>query len=186
LIAIPQLKKFLLIAISTLAIVGCNNQDKGNISIQYFSISNYLNIEIDKLKSQNLQVLKTVELNGNYEEKKTKIENWENELSSFLQAEINKPAFMGKYQVDSLIDDGKLIRLIYTSETDGLKTTLLQISYKNSDVDNIIIKTQTDNFLYRSQQSLFYSSHSGFSIEGTQKIKFLDKNNYEAIVQFNH
>ncbi|RZL34245.1 MAG: hypothetical protein EOP00_31955 [Pedobacter sp.] len=139
----------------------------------YFSVSNYFKNEVARLSKNNPSIIKTVLVNGKAEEKKLQIKNWQQELSSFIEADINKASWKGSFQMIKS-DTSE----IYTSQSDKIPVKKLIIIKAGDSVKSVKIFLANENNLYTSNDSLVYNSDEFYEIKKTQKIKLMDSKRY--------
>jgi len=170
-----------------LLLMGCakNNSTAPEV-MYYFSLKNYFNEEADRLKETKPTVKKIVSLNENHETKSLTIEDWNNELLTFVEADINKSAFVGKYEADSILNENKLQRITYKAKDAKLKTRLIDIYFDTTTNEAEIIEVvlETRNTLYHSTQNLRYERNKFYSVNGTQEIRFLKQDVFKVSVEF--
>lgn len=162
----------------------CKNEELGKSKLQYFDLSGFITEESKMLSAKNPQVEKLVFLNGKTEQKLDTIGNWENELSAFREADINKRSFFGKYQSDSTIE-GETISVKYSAMDEKFRTKELKIQYDSTRSPvKISAAVATSNVLYSSHQELVYEFGKGYSISGKQVIRFLEPDSFYVEVRF--
>ena len=78
----------------------CTLKEQENLnSPLYYDLAGYFKAEAKRLTAANLQIDKSVLVNGETESKKINISNWEKELESFISADINKSSWRGAFKV---------------------------------------------------------------------------------------
>ncbi len=170
-----------------LAVAGCGKENDNAVEVNYyFSLKNYFIEEAARLQQSNPVVAKKVTLNEKQETKSLAIEDWKNELLTFAEADINKPAFAGKYEADSVRNENKTQRLTYKAKDTKLKTREIKIYFDaETDEANVIeVVLETHNTLYHSTQNLRYEKNKSYSVSGTQEIRFLKKDIFKVEVVF--
>lgn len=152
----------------------------------YFSLKEYFAQEAERLKIEAPEISKTVLLNNETETKKLKVEDWNNELLTFVEADINKSAFVGKYQADTLLNENQLQRITYKAKDAKLKTRLIDIYFDTatSEANIVEVVLETRNTLYHSTQNLRYEKNKSYSVSGTQEIRFLKEDIFKVSVEF--
>ncbi|MBC7614963.1 MAG: hypothetical protein H7202_02740 [Pedobacter sp.] len=145
----------------------------------YFSLKNYFEKETERLNGLNLQIHKTVAINGINEHKLVKINNFKNELNTFISSDINKASWRGAFIVKK---DEHLA--LYTTENKKIPVKKLEIRFQNNKVKSIQIFLRTVNILYYSSDTLTYFPDSLYEIKKTQKIKLLKEKKYVVIGKF--
>ncbi|MFD0940685.1 hypothetical protein [Pedobacter boryungensis] len=158
----------------------CTLKEQEKIATKsYFDLESYFKQEATRLTKANQPISKTVLVNGNAEAKSLLINNWENELSSFIEADINKASWRSSFEVkktESLTT--------YTSNSKKIPVKKLEINYKDNKVMAIKILVTNTNDLYTSQDSLSYYPDSLYQIKKTQHIKLMDEKRYQITGKF--
>lgn len=152
----------------------------------YFSLKEYFAQEAERLKNEAPEIRKTVLLNNQTETKKLRVDDWNNELLTFIDADINKSAFSGKYEADTLLNKNKLQRITYKAKDAKLKTRFIDIYFdiETGVANTIEVVLETRNTLYHSTQNLRYERNKSYSIWGTQEIRFLKEDMFKVSVEF--
>jgi hypothetical protein len=158
----------------------CNIKEQEKINVKtYFDLEEYFNQEILRLSKLNPTINKTVIVNGQAEYKKIKIYNWKQELSSFINSDINKASWRGSFRT---IVSKNLIT--YTTNNPKIPVKKLEIIYKSNKVFAIKVFVKNVNSLYTSQDSLTYFQDSLYQIKKIQLIRLMDKKEYQVIGKF--
>lgn len=156
-------------------LTGCRSDGReSGTGVKYFDIKGYFTAETKRLNAANRPVSKTITHNGVTETKKVNIENWEQELESFTEGDINKPAWKNSY-ITSTGDDITL----YKATEPGLKVREIIVKKGAGKVKWIVIFTKTENILYRNIEKLSYYPDSLYQIVKRQHVKLMGNNNYE-------
>ena len=157
-------------------------QERANL--HYFDLSGFIKKEAERLTKANTEISKTAFLNGEEEKKKIVISDWEKELNSFIEADINKKSFLGKYTADSTVEADKW-SVKYSAQKENLRTRELTIVYdKDRNPVKINAVLYTGNILYTSHQQLSYEPEKGFWISGKQTIRFLEPDTFSISTIF--
>ncbi|WP_214071631.1 hypothetical protein [Mucilaginibacter sp. dw_454] len=142
---------------------------------KYFDLEGYFKAETARLKKLNHLVLKTVKHDNTTETKKVHIDDWGLELSSFIQSDINKPAWRDGYGEVK----GENGTVIDTALTPDLKTREIAITRnKNNTIKWIMIINYSKNMLYQTTEALAYYPDSLYTIKKTQHVRLLGTNKY--------
>ena len=149
--------------------IACNSSDTTVTDNTYFDLKSYFKEEIKRKAGISLQ--KTVKINEKSETKTIDTPNLEEELSIFLNSDINKPAWLDKYTTDSTHTNGKLSKITYTTTAPKLKTKELRIELQDGNVQAIAIQNHTKNTVYTTIQSLNYLPGTGYTIKTEQNIE---------------
>lgn len=165
--------RIILICLFVLSISACSNNNKEIENPIYFELQSYFKTEASRLTKNNKLVDKTVVINGEAEQKKIKINNWEKEFSSFIDADINKASWRGSFNL-SKADNLET----YTSNSKKIPVKKVEIYFSARKVIGIKIFIANKNDLYTSSDSLVYYPDSLYEIKKTQKIKLMDGKQY--------
>jgi hypothetical protein len=136
----------------------------------FFSLQDFIAQEVQRLDSLQPTVRKSITFNGERETHTIDTLAFANELSVFQRADINRPAWLDKYRVDSLREDGRLQRITYTALDEDLKTQELKVEWHGPDhIDRIEVITQSATVLSKGRQILVYEPGKGYRIETHQE-----------------
>lgn len=148
-------------------------------SLQYFDLSGYMAKEAARLKLLNPEISKTVMVNHTEEHKKLKIKDWQKELSAFSDADINKSAWKGLFQLHKAKDSET-----YLSDHEKVPVKLLSIQYRAGKIYKIQVLNSNSNTLYTSKDTLSYFPDSLYEIKKNQHIRLLNEKNYRITGRF--
>ncbi len=144
-------------------------------SSDIFSVDSFFTAEVNRLQQLNLSVLKSVNKDGEKEQKELKIE-----LSAFQAADISKnfdPSLYEVKAVDCVTE--------FTAKKKELQIQKLRIEFDNNEkVKHIHIDKKITNTLYDSQEKLDYYTDSLYRIVKFQDVQGLDANQYEIEGKF--
>ena len=168
----------------SLTILSCRNSTNPvKNEVTYFNLTDYIENESKRLSAQS-RVNKTVFLNGREESKFMPVSSWDNELSAFKDADISKKSMLGKYEVDS-IEQGNALLIKYSTIQEKFRTKELTVLYdENNRPVRINAIVATNNALYSSRQNLLYEPEYGYSISGSQNIRFLEPDSFSIKARF--
>lgn len=145
----------------------------------YFGLDSYFKSEASRLTKANLQIDKTVMVNGESEEKNVKINNWEKELESFISSDINKASWKGSFEIQK--DNSKIT---YLTDNKKIPVKKVEITYRKDKIYGIKIFITNTNKLYTSKDSLIYYPDSLYQIKKVQQIKLMDQKMYQVTGRF--
>jgi hypothetical protein len=153
----------------------CNEDIKENQVKKYFDLKGLIEKQIKTLNTQKPLVQKSIVVADSSENQSVKTIDWTKELELFTQADLNKPAFIQSYKVDS-----SSMGVKYTlKETEKLPVKYLNISRAGEDGISVEALVNTDNYLYETERhlklSIKNSELTDYQIDGFQKIVFGDK-----------
>jgi hypothetical protein len=168
--------KLLKIGFFALLFISCKS-DKGktqNRQINYFDLQTYFKDKAVEFSKSNPEITKEIMVNKDTEKKKLKIDNWKEELSLFINSDINKIALKNSYGKDSTAS-----RVIYTAKDSDLKTRKITVQFDGQNqVQQILIDNVIDNLLFHGTEELLYIPSQLYQIKKHQKVRFLGEKNY--------
>ncbi|MEQ9426817.1 MAG: hypothetical protein RJQ09_20510 [Cyclobacteriaceae bacterium] len=182
-----------LIGFVLIAIVGCSQYDEEEALNIYFDLDTILQNQISHLKATNPTVTKKVELNGETEKTETKIDTgyWATELNLFIEADINKPSFVGAFTEER---NGNLVTYSRKdSNADGVQKFIVELFPASEQPKEINISTKNINSLYESSRTLSLKFKladilqlTGYQVAGKQKILSQEPTKYLVDVQIDY
>ena len=121
----------------------------------YFNLQGFVKEQIAYLQSTQAKVYKIALINDKKESKLLEKIDWQKELDSFLQADINKSAFEGMYSLQDSSANGRLIKH-YQAKSNTLHTRSLRIEIDESSnaVLSVQVRIEAENYLYRTYQEM--------------------------------
>lgn len=134
----------------------------------FFDIKGYFAKAQKQLNQAQPAVTKKVAINGESEEKQLDSLNFKQELEVFIQSDINRPDWVDKYRIDSVLQSNKLTELHYQALDDKLRTRQIDIFFNNSQVSKIFIENGGTNIVAGSEQELTYIPGQGYTIKSRQ------------------
>ncbi len=141
-------------------------------SSPFFDLKAYFQSEIKQLNKTQPKVLKKVAVEEKQEEKTLQKLNYEQELKSFIDADINKVAWYDKYNIDSTVNnEGQLEKLTYQATENDLRTRSIEISFdENNEVHLVHIHLDSQSKVAGSEKNMTYETNKGFKIVTTQSL----------------
>lgn len=169
----------LLVLFILAALAGCTNETSSKAPKKYFDLDGFIKAQIAVLEKSKPTIKKLAEVNDKSETISTKNINWQHELELFLQADINKQAYLLSY--DSLMTESTVTYTLKKGEKSPVKT--LSISYYDSQLPSRVVATMnTSNYLYDSEKNVSLHLVNGklksYQIEGFQKMFVGDKKTF--------
>lgn len=151
---------------------------------EFFDLKEYFRKEIKRLKSIE-KVKKTIVYNGTTEEKEIFNPDFEQELDIFISKDINRVAWLDKYQVDTLHNAANHVsNVTYQALDTDLGTQRLSIGFQGNNVEKITILSNETSAISESSSTYIYEPKSGYSIESNQEVALLKGNAIKIIVRF--
>ena len=157
----------------------CNPEIKEGKTKRYFDLKGLIESQIKTLNKQKPMVQKTILMSEKSESQLVKTIDWAKELELFIQMDLNKPAFIQSYQVDS----SSMSVNYKLKNTEKLPVKYLIISRIGENGISIEALVSNENYLYQTERHLKLSLKSNkihdYQIEGFQKIIFGNKKTFK-------
>lgn len=150
----------------------------------YFDLKKYLESEIARLDKAQGSVVKTVSVNGKEEQHILQQLDYRSELAPLLDSDINRPAWQGKYSVDSTRISPDEWTLTYTATDDKPPVRTLSIYFQGEALASILIERAAHTLLAGSRQQLAYRPASGFEVTTLQNTVFMPERKIVVAVQY--
>lgn len=142
---------------------------------KYFDLAGYFETQIERL-GQRDDFEKSTSVNGIVETQSNAQVDLEKELAIFSSADINRPAWSDKYEVDSTFNEQKeLVNLRYQTSDEKLRTRQIFIEFEKGEVSKIEIENLTSSTIANTEQTLTYEPNQGYAIESRQKVQTIDE-----------
>ena len=150
----------------------------------FFDLVGYFEAEIDRLAALG-PVSKTTIVNGAEATQDGITLDFRTDLAPFISADINRPAWLDKYTIDSLTTpDGSLRQLTYTAVEEDLFTRLLVVHFDGPRVDSIYIEKGSELMIADTKRRLTYVPARGYSLDGAQRVVLASDNSIYVEVRF--
>ena len=153
----------------------CRQEESAGEKQSYFSVPNYIKKEEGLLLKKRAGLFKNILFDKKSDSVYIDHPDWDKELELIGELDINKSAWKGSFDVDTLIRSGNTI-VSYKPKRKEISVRLLQIFFNGSTPEKLHIIKLNQNFVYSSRMELWYYSQRGFLINGKQNVlNFLDK-----------
>ena len=168
------------------ALCGCSRDGRAPVRLPdaFFDLKGFMESEAQHLSQTQPRALKRIAIDGQSEEKVFDSLDYKKELDIFSRSDINKTAWLDKYQVDSLFQDGKLQLVRYTSQDKSLKTHLLEVKYSGGQVSEVHIQNRTESLVADVGQELWYRPGQGYALSSRQSTALTKEKEIEVEVEF--
>jgi hypothetical protein len=153
----------------------------------YFDVRGLLDAQVRQLTASHPGVEKQVSLRGGaLETVRVPQVKWTDELQIFYQADINKAALRGAYQVDSASLPGGAMRHTYRLRRaqDNAPVLSLIVTSTGGQPQQLEASLRQDNALFFGRKSLRLTLQQGqlrqYSVRGAQKLVLFDTLRYQT------
>ncbi|MBV6652403.1 MAG: hypothetical protein KI786_01520 [Mameliella sp.] len=148
----------------------------------FFNLTDYIEGQIFELNKEQPKVQKVISIDGQQEAKVLDSLDYRTELKTFLNSDINRKAWVDKYDVDSIFENSNLKQITYKANTEDLKTQLIHIRYEEDQVSEVYIENRTFSLVADVSQDLHYEAGIGYRLVTTQKTVLSDEQEIEVRV----
>ncbi len=177
---------YIFILVPIVFMVSCK-QEKADISEKgsYFDLKAVVEDDIAYNTKNACAELKQVMVNSIQERKFIANVDWYKELQAILESDINKPAWKGKFLVDTIMGDlSGQYTIQYSAISDKINIKLLKVSFVNGHLEKIYILKQIQSFIFASNQTIEYFPKKGFKVSGEQRAVMMKK--FDLNVEVNY
>lgn len=151
----------------------------------YHDIPAYMNKQIDRLQEKDQWVRKHVMKDGHSQIIERGNINWKDELSAFVESDINRPAWRGEFKIDTIrLERQWVITYKTTNPQIPVKNVVVTIDRETSECLKVTIDRSSDNFLYSSEQKLFFTLGEGYAMKGRLSVNYLFESEYAIDSEF--
>ncbi|HNE49977.1 MAG TPA: hypothetical protein PKM51_01270 [Chitinophagales bacterium] len=158
-------------------------QDHTSTGKEYFDLKGLVQQDIDTNTQRQYSELKSIRIDGKQETKQLDTVDWNKELKTIFESDINKPNWEGKYQVQTTPDKKEYL---YTTQSPKLPIRSMKVQYASASdaVVLVEIEKKIGSFLFSNQQFIQYIPHQSFKITAKQSAVFMQDFNSEIDVKF--
>lgn len=147
----------------------------------YYDLPKCMGYQMDALQSMGKHVRKKLTKDGQSQTIERGDVNWREELELFFESDINRPAWRGAFQADTV----KLEQMmVITYRTDNpeipVKNVVVTLDRETRQCLRLTIDRGTENFLYSSTQKLFFTPGEGYTIKGHLKVPFIFESEFSV------
>jgi hypothetical protein len=166
------MKKLVYVLSLMIGVSACQSESAEMKIKKYYDLKGLVERQIEALKSEKPKVQKDILVNEVAENQTVDSLDWSKELEFFVQADLNKPAFVSSYRIDSSSMGVKY----FLKETEKLPVKFLEINRMGEDGVEIRALVSNSNYLYDTERNLKLSLKQGqlidYQIDGFQKVVF--------------
>ncbi len=166
------MKKLVYVLSLIVGISACQTESAEIKVKKYYDLKGLVERQIEALKSERPKVQKEILVNENSERQTVDSLDWSKELEFFTQADLNKPAFVSSYRIDSSSIGIKY----FLKETEKLPVKFLEVNIMGEDSIEIRALVSNNNYLYDTERNLKLSLQKDqlvdYQINGFQKVIF--------------
>ena len=188
------MRYYILILFCALAMYSCNENDNAvdNSMNDIFDLNGFVKLEIETYKNSACSIYKEGDVNGESEQKSISTEgfNWEKEFKILSNMDIRKSSWVDYIIIDTVFnaenDSAYIVR--YQTINSKIPIKKLEISYLKSSPNTpfmIEADRSINNWVFKSQQKIYYTCGSAMRAEGFQKVLWLEKKEFNITTIYN-
>lgn len=151
----------------------------------YYDLPAFISKQIDNLQTKGQWVRKSVSKDGHSHIIERGNIDWNEELDAFKEADINRPAWRGAFKVDSISLE-RVFVITYKTDNEEIpvKNVVVTVDKETKQCLQIAIDRMTENFLYKSNQSLYFTTGEGYMMKGKLSVTLLFDSEYSIDSEF--
>ncbi len=150
----------------------CGTKEQSIETKSFFSLKDYFEQQIQMLEQATYPLKKSIAINDRTEQQQLDKVDYKTELAPFIDNDINRPSWMDKYVVDSLLDAGRLKTITYQALEPTLSTQKIIIQYnENQTIEHISIESENSTVLSDSERKLDYYPLKHYIISNKETTK---------------
>jgi len=151
----------------------------------YYDLPKFFKAQIDNLKDKDQWVRKHVTKDGHSHIIERGDVDWNEELGVFLDSDINRPAWRGEFKVDTINLEREYVITYKTgNEQIPVKNVVVTIDKQTKQCLKLTVDRRTENFLYKSDQSLYFTTGEGYIMKGKLSVTLLFDSEYSIDTEF--
>lgn len=166
-----------MVVLSTL-LFSCSESKVEAKNKRYFDLPSYFKKEAQSLNIKKSGILKTLIKDGKKETIQSDSVDWNAELQTFIAIDLNKSAWIGKFEMDSAITNDSTKWVVYKSLEENIPIKMVHFEYLNNQINYIIIENQTNNIAFSKYAKMIYHFGHAIHIENELKIRFVGDVNF--------
>lgn len=169
-------------ALVCLCLMACQSDSTSAVDSQedaadavFFPLENYIEQEVARLTTAGVSLEKQILYNDKEEVQTVTEVNYEQELSLFRRADINKPAWIDLYLADTVLQDNLIRAVRYQTQEEELEVKSLEVKWdENGTVNEIVIRRESSSTLASNEYDLIYRPEEGYEITTLQQNRSAD------------
>ena len=151
----------------------------------YYDLPRFIKKQADNLNEKKQWVRKHVTKDGHSHIIERGNIVWAEELDAFIESDINRPAWRGEFKVDTITLERALV-ITYKTENEQIpvKNVVVTLDKDTKQCIQVTVDRRTENFLYSSKQSLFFTAGEGYMMKGKLSVSLLFDSEYSIESEF--
>lgn len=147
----------------------------------YYDLPKCMQHQVSALQKMGKHVRKRLTKDGQTQTVEHSDVNWNEELELFIESDINRPAWRGAFSADTVELERMLVITYRTNNKEiPVKSVVVTLDRASQQCLQLTIDRLTENFLYSSNQKLFFTPGEGYSIKGHLKVPFIFESEFSV------
>ena len=150
----------------------------------YYDLPSFITKQANNLQSKSQWVRKHVTKDGHSHIIERGDIEWM-ELDLFIESDINRPAWRGQFKVDTINLEREYV-ITYKTENKQIpvKNVVVTVDKETKQCLKVTVDRRTKNFLYQSDQSLYFTTGEGYMMKGKLSVSYLFDSEYSIDSEF--
>ena len=138
----------------------------------FFDLAGYMRSEAERLSGTPMTVQKTIRLNGKEETQELTDLDFAKDLQLFIVADINKPAWLGKYATTTQRGSGRHETIRHVALDSAMTTQLIEVERDLDRTVRVYVKRKSGTVLSQGTTELTYQPAVGYDVITRQDYRF--------------
>jgi len=140
----------------------------------YYDLPKCMNQQVNALNEMGKVVRKKLTKDGQTQIIERNSVNWSEELELFIESDINRPAWRGAFIADTVYLERMMVITYQTERKEiPVRNVVVTLDRASKQCLRLTIDRKTENFLYSSNQKLFFNPGEGYTIKGHLKVPWI-------------
>lgn len=150
----------------------------------FFGLKAYMEEQVEALNQEQPEVRKAILVDGQRETQQFDSLDYQTELKTFINSDINRKAWVDKYEADSTFEGSQLKQVTYKATATDLKTQLLRVKFDEGKVSDIYIENRTNSIVADVRQDLHFQPEEGYRLFTAQETVLSEEQEIEVVVKW--
>lgn len=169
-------------------LLSCEEEKEEVFEKPYFDVKGFIEAEIERLEKEKPTVEKLIITDGEIETHQIDNINWKDELSSFLELDINTPPRRNSFGVDTAFASDSTYTIRYRPFLAGSAIRSLEVTINSytGKCTSLSGERFVSNYVYQTTEKLLYLTDMFYNIEGSISFRFVFETSYQIKSDFDN
>jgi hypothetical protein len=150
----------------------------------YFKIAEFFDKQAHQLNQSGISIEKRIVKDGEAESKFISDTDWKVQFKPFVEADINRPAFVRAYSIDTIANENGNYQVDYKALEPNLVVRKIRLFFSEEDCERVEITTLKDNAIFTSKQMMVFVRNKGHLIKGHMSVSKMINTDYQITVKY--